>query len=74
MAGDILYEINGQTISSFETLKKMLTAYSVGDTVEITVLRPTEEATAQTNLTNYLRKCEEIKLKLTFVEFNPNNP
>ncbi|MBQ8861977.1 MAG: trypsin-like peptidase domain-containing protein [Clostridia bacterium] len=74
LAGDILYEINGQTISSFETLKKMLTAYSVGDTVEITVLRPTEEAKKQTDPYAYLRKCEEIKLKLTFVEFNPNNP
>ncbi len=74
LEGDILYEIGGQTISSFEMLKKFLTAYSVGDTVEITVLRPTEEAKQQTEPYAYLRKCEEIKLKLTFVEFNPNNP
>lgn len=71
-AGDILYYINGESISSFETLKKMLTAYSVGDKIQITVLRPTEEAAAQTNLTDYLRKCEEVTLTLEFVEFNPN--
>ncbi|MBQ8402797.1 MAG: trypsin-like peptidase domain-containing protein [Clostridia bacterium] len=72
--GDILYEINGETISSFETLKKILTAYSVGDTIEVTVLRPTEDAKKQTEPYAYLRKCEEIKLTLKFVEFNPNNP
>ncbi len=71
---DILYKFNGESISSFETLKRMLTAYSVGDTVEITVLRPTEEAKNETYLYEYIRKCDEVKIRLTFVEFNPNNP
>jgi len=71
-AGDILYAINGESISSFETLKKMLTAYSVGDKIELTVLRPTEEAKKQTHPYYYLRACEEVKVTLTFVEFNPN--
>lgn len=71
-AGDILYAINGESISSFETLKKMLTAYSVGDKIELTVLRPTEEAKKQTHPYYYLRACEEVKITLTFVEFNPN--
>ncbi|MBO5909631.1 MAG: trypsin-like peptidase domain-containing protein [Clostridia bacterium] len=69
---DVLYRINGETISSFESLKKMITAYSVGDSVQITVLRPTESALKQTNPYAYLRECEEITLTLTFVEFNPN--
>jgi serine protease Do len=69
---DVLYKINGETISSFESLKKMITAYSVGDSVQITVLRPTESALKQTNPYAYLRECEEITLTLTFVEFNPN--
>ena len=69
---DVLYKINGETISSYETLKKMITAYSVGDSVQITVLRPTESALKQTYPYAYLRECEEITLTLTFVEFNPN--
>lgn len=72
LAGDILYAINGETISSFETLKKMLTAYSVGDSVELTVLRPTENTSKQTNIYGFLNACQELKITLTFVEFNPN--
>ena len=71
-AGDILYAANGQSISSFETLKKMLTAYSVGDTIELTVLRPTASAAQQTHPYYYLRACDEVKITLKFVEFNPN--
>lgn len=71
-AGDIIYAINGQTVDSFSTLKKMLTAYSVGDTVEFTVYRPNENAGKTSNLNFYLRNCEEVTLTLTFVEFNPN--
>ena len=69
---DIIVAINGTEISSFETLKKILTAYSVGDTVEITIKRPTEEAKKQTNAYRYWEACQEIKISLTFVEFNPN--
>lgn len=71
-AGDIIYAINGQTVDTFSTLKKMLTAYSVGDTVEFTVYRPNENAGKTSNLNFYLRNCEELKVTLTFVEFNPN--
>ena len=70
--GDIIYALNGQTIDSFSTLKKMLTAYSVGDTIEITVYRPNENAGKTSNLNFYLRNCDEVTLTLTFVEFNPN--
>ena len=71
-AGDIIYAINGQTVDSFSTLKKMLTAYSIGDTVEFTVYRPNENAGKTSNLNFYLRNCEELTVSLTFVEFNPN--
>lgn len=71
-ANDILYKVNGESISSFETLKKMLTAYKVGDTIEVTVLRPSLGTDQVTSYTEYLRACEEIKLTLKFVEFNPN--
>ena len=70
--GDIIYALNGQTKDSFSTLKKMLTAYSVGDTIEITVYRPNENAGKTSNLNFYLRNCDEVTLTLTFVEFNPN--
>lgn len=70
--GDILYEINGTKITTFETLKKMLTAYSVGDKVEFTVLRQVKEPTQYTDLREYLNEClEEVTVTLTFVEFNP---
>ena len=69
---DIIIGINGKDITSFETLKKMLTAYSVGDTVELTVRRPSATALQQTNIYKYWENCQEIKINLTFVEFNPN--
>ncbi len=74
LEGDILYEINGESISSFETLKNIITKFSVGDTVEIKVLRPTEEAKKLLNPTAYINACEKMTITLTFVEFNPNNP
>lgn len=70
--GDILYSINGTAIDSFSTLKQMLTAYSVGDTVEFIIYRPNENASQTSNLQFYLRNCDEIKITLRFVEFNPN--
>jgi serine protease Do len=69
---DILVALNGKEISSFQALEKMITAYSVGDTVELLIKRPTEEAKKQTNAYRYWEACKEIKIKLTFVEFNPN--
>ena len=70
-ADDIIHKINGQEITSFETLKKLLTAYSVGDTVELTIKRPTEEARKATNIYSYWELCETVTIQLTFIEFNP---
>ncbi len=69
---DIIHSINGETMTSFETLKKMLTAYSVGDEIEVVILRPTASSEKQGNPLYYMRECEEIKIRLTFVEFDPN--
>ena len=70
-AGDILYKCNGVDVTSFATLSQQLTKYSIGDTITLTVLRPTIELT-QTNLTEYLKTAEEIDIQITFKEFNPN--
>lgn len=70
--GDILYAINGQVIDSYSTLKQMLTAYSVGDTIKMTVYRPNGNALQTSNVQFYLRNCDEVTLDVTFVEFNPN--
>lgn len=72
MKDDILLAINGTEITSFEALKKMLTAYSVGDTIELTIKRPTAAAAGLTNIYRYWDACEEKTIKLTFVEFDPN--
>lgn len=69
--GDILQKINGTEITSFATLSQMLTKYEVGDTVTLTIRRPTIELTSN-NLSEYLNSCEELEITLTFVEFNPN--
>jgi S1-C subfamily serine protease len=72
-AKDIIYKINGQEVTSYATLRKMLTAYSVGDKIELTVKRPTQEALEETrNIYRYWELCQDIKITLTFVEFNPN--
>ena len=70
--GDILLAVNGTELTSFETLKRMLTAYSVGDKIEVTIKRPTEAAKNQTNPYRYWEACEEKKITIEFVEFNPN--
>lgn len=69
--GDILQKINGTEITSFATLSQMLTKYEVGDTVTLTIRRPTIELTSN-NLSEYLNSCEELEIEITFVEFNPN--
>ena len=69
---DIIVAINGTNVTSMDTVEKILTAYSVGDTIEITIKRPTEEAKKQTYAQRYWDACQEIKISLTFVEFNPN--
>jgi serine protease Do len=69
---DIIYSINGEIVTSYETLKKMLTAYSVGDTIELVILRPTASSEKQNHPYYYMHECDEIKITLTFVEFNPD--
>ena len=44
---------------------------TVGDTVKLTVRRPTIELTAN-NLSEYLTTSETVELEITFVEFNPS--
>ena len=70
--GDILIQCDGKTIDSFSTLSQyLLTKYSVGDKVTLTVRRPTIELTP-TNLDEYLRAAEIIDIEITFKDFNPN--
>ena len=70
--GDILQKFNGEEITSFSVLSQQLTKYKVGDTVTLTVRRPTIEQT-DNNLADYLNSCELVEITITFVEFNPNN-
>lgn len=69
--GDILQKFNGEEITSFSVLSQQLTKYKVGDTVTLTVRRPTIEQT-DNNLADYLNSCELVEITITFVEFNPN--
>ena len=69
--GDILYQYEGKNITSFEVLSQQLTKYSVGDTVKLTVLRPTIEYTGK-NAQQYINSAQEVEIEITFVEFNPN--
>ncbi|MCR5456859.1 MAG: trypsin-like peptidase domain-containing protein [Clostridiales bacterium] len=76
--GDILYKIDGQQVSA-SNLKAILAKYSVGDTVTITVLRPTADISnyktefgfrVSYDYTSYLNDCQQIDISVTFVEFN----
>jgi S1-C subfamily serine protease len=69
--GDILYQYQGTNISSYDVLTQQLTKYSVGDTIKLTVLRPTIEFTGN-NLQQYINTAQEVEITITFVEFNPN--
>ena len=71
LEGDILYQYEGTNITSFEILSQQLTKYSVGDTIKLTVLRPTIEYTGS-NLQQYINSTEEVEIEITFIEFNPN--
>ncbi|MBO5969345.1 MAG: trypsin-like peptidase domain-containing protein [Clostridia bacterium] len=71
LEGDILYQYEGTNITSFEILSQQLTKYSVGDTIKLTVLRPTIEYTGS-NLQQYINSAQEVEIEITFVEFNPN--
>ena len=70
--GDILSQCNGVSITSYATLSQQLTKYSIGDTITLTVYRPTIELT-QSNLTEYLNSAEKLEIQITFTEFNPND-
>ena len=59
-------------IDSFETLSQQLTKYSIGDTITLTVYRPTVEWN-QTNWTEYFNTAEKVDIQITFKEFNPNS-
>ena len=76
--GDILYKINGQQVT-YSNLKALLAKYSVGDTVTVTVLRPTADISnyktefgfrVTYDFASYLNDCEQIDISVTFVEFN----
>ncbi len=69
--GDILYKFNDSEITSYDVLSEQLTRYAVGDTITLTILRPTVELT-NNNISEYLNTAKEIQLTITFVEFNPN--
>ncbi|MBR5187198.1 MAG: PDZ domain-containing protein, partial [Clostridia bacterium] len=70
--GDILIQCDGKTIDSFSTLSQyLLTKYSVGDKVTLTVRRPTIELTSA-NLDEYLKAAEIIDIEITFKDFDPN--
>ena len=69
--GDIFYQCNGVTVESFEALSQQITKYSIGDTITLTVYRPTIELT-QTNLSEYLNTAQKIDIQITFKEFDPN--
>ncbi len=76
--GDILYKINGQNIT-YTSLKAILAKYSFGDTVTLTVLRPTADISnyetkfgsrVTYDFASYLEDCEQVDIEITFVEFN----
>ena len=69
--GDILYRYQGMNITSYDVLSQQVTKYSVGDSIKLTVLRPTIEYTGN-NLQQYINSAEEVEITITFVEFNPN--
>ncbi|MCC8128641.1 MAG: S1C family serine protease [Clostridiales bacterium] len=44
--GDYITQINGMTVTSVDDVKAVIEDMSIGDTVELTILRPNEEGTA----------------------------
>ena len=69
--GDILYRYQGTNITSYDILSQQITKYSVGDSIKLTVLRPTIEYNGS-NLQQYINSAEEVEITITFVEFDPN--
>ena len=69
--GDILYRYQGTNITSYDVLSQQITKYSVGDSIKLTVLRPTIEYNGS-NLQQYINSAEEVEITITFVEFDPN--
>ena len=69
--GDIIYMCNGEGVASYSVLSQQLGKYSLGDTITLTIYRPTIELT-QSNLAEVLNTAEKIDIQITFKEFNPN--
>lgn len=67
-AGDILYMLDGE-FTPASSFASALSKYKVGDTVELTVLR---SSGGITSTTVYQKDCTEVKVSVTFEEFNPN--
>jgi serine protease Do len=72
LADDIIYALNGTEIDAYSTLTELLTKFSVGDTITLTVLRPTQDASKASSIYAFLNSCDKIDLQITFIEFNPN--
>ena len=76
--GDILYKINGQQLTT-SNLKAVLAKYKVGDTVTLTILRPTADLSNYKttfgswiayDYNGFLNDCEQVDISVTFVESN----
>lgn len=68
LPGDILYKINGKEVTS-SNIATLLSGYSLGDTVDITVLRQNQPSSSPYV---YIQNCTEVTMRLTFEEFDPN--
>lgn len=66
--GDILYMLDGE-FTPASSFASALSKYKVGDTVELTILRPKSGVTSSTV---YESDCTKITVSVTFEEFNPN--
>ena len=66
--GDILYMLDGE-FAPASSFAFALSKYKVGDTVELTILRPKSGITSSTV---YESDCTKITVSVTFEEFNPN--
>ena len=66
--GDILYMLDGE-FAPASSFASALSKYKVGDTVELTILRPKSGITSSTV---YESDCTKITVSVTFEEFNPN--
>lgn len=71
-SGDLIYKIGDTSCESFDVLTRVLTSYKVGDSVELSIIRPTEPIKRSSSGYITLGTYTELTLTVTFVEFNPN--